>query len=58
MVAWYLFNDGTILTILAALIMLIGIIGAIIITVKTTVVSSRNTIKVRNSVIDVLEKRK
>lgn len=58
MVAWYLFNDGTFLTILAALIMLIGIIGAIVLTVKTTTITSRNTIKIRNSVIDILEKKK
>jgi hypothetical protein len=43
---------------LAALIMLVGIIGAIILTVKNVTVSDRHTIKVRNSVIDVIEKNK
>lgn len=34
-VAWYLFNEGALLTIIVAVLMLVGIVGAIILTVKS-----------------------
>ena len=58
MVAWYLFNDAVFLTILAAFIMLIGIVGAIILTVKTKAVERAPVIRLRNNVTDVLFKQK
>lgn len=61
-VAWYFFNDAFILTVLVALIMLIGIIGAITLAIKSTRVNKSKPIVlvtvVRNSVSDVLEKKK
>lgn len=58
LVAWYFFNDAFLLTILVALIMLIGIIGAIILTVKGSAIKNSITIRPRNSLSDVLSKKK
>jgi len=58
LVAWYLFNDATFLTILASLIMLVGIVGAIILTVKTTALAKAPIIRVRNLITDILVKQK
>jgi hypothetical protein len=57
MLAWYLFNDGAILTLIAALIMLVGIVGAIILTVKNTS-SSFSSLRLRNRISDILIKQK
>lgn len=56
-VAWYFFNDGVLLTILLTVIMLIGIVGAIILTVKSSAVEKAPLIRVRNSITDVLTKK-
>jgi NADH-quinone oxidoreductase subunit J len=58
LIAWYFFNDAMLLTILVAVIMLIGIIGAIILTVKTTTLRISPLIRIRNSILDVLIKKK
>jgi len=56
-IAWYLFNDGVVLTILLTLIMLIGIIGAITLTVKSDAMPKSPIIRVRNSIVSVLTKK-
>jgi hypothetical protein len=59
--AWYLFNDALLLTILAALIMLIGIVGAIILTIRTKSSSFANSLssfKARDIAHHVIEKLK
>jgi NADH-quinone oxidoreductase subunit J len=54
--ARYLFNEAIFFTVLAALIMLIGIIGAITLTVRSSKAEATVVIKARNVITDTIQK--
>jgi hypothetical protein len=57
MLAYLLFNDMALLTIAAAFLMFVGILGAIILTIKGPLNTRVSPARVRFSIKEVLEKK-
>jgi NADH-quinone oxidoreductase subunit J len=55
-IAQYLFNDLAIFSILAAVVMLVGIMGSILLTIKSSGVTDQKIIRIRADVLDSINK--